>query len=683
MFRQSLFRSILFRALGGAAVTALASVYLLALSDSDTWEISAGPLPISNLKVTRRANQAGFATFDLPGFDIPISLENRIFISSPYFRFGGVVYNLSASKSGYRVEAMDFLEALDGNLVYNQDYEGYTDQEILEDLLANNLYVPLSLELETTETPVEIRKVTFDGTSLLEAVERIADLTGKFFYVYQGQWNDNPKLRYLAPSGTYSGIEITPSLLLNDWSWSSSRNTVYTKIRIRTTLEDVPPSNAWIYNETNTQAWGTLISNHYYTTPPPSAWGVGVGKASDYRWGYKIFVPIDRNIQTVKIMAAKVGTPSDLKIKRALPDGSYDSYTLLTASEATTSTQLYSKSVTIPLEYGTNYVELYTETASDSNYWIVGAFDTNALDENLDTARGAKLAGAESVLRGQAVDIWNTSAVEQSYGLSFMLITTGYNTNWTVADGAIANDRYGNLVITKTEADSYSTYDLWLAPELGSTPVSIYRTISPSVSNLDYETLTLKAYYTYNDRPTELRLTLYSSTGSAQITDYINSQETWELELSDDGGWTISGTMDWTDINAIKIETGALILESLYFEGTTETQTALSTAYRRIYDQKIYSDTLTFQHKADMQSYASNLLEKLKRPQRSVSIKARGLYSPQLYSTIKVTLAGESIEGVVVGLEWDLRRGVTTFTLENFPTHKLSSIISQILRGRI
>jgi len=683
MFRSSLFKQILYRATE-ALPFALASVYLLSLLPNDTWAVTADPLPVKDLKVTRRANQAGFATFDLPGFDTPVSWENRVFIQSPYFSYGGSVYNLSLNKSGYRVEAMDFLEALDGNKVYDLTYQGMSDQDIISNLLTN-LYVPLSLQLDATgESPVTIREVSFDNVSLLEALETICGLTGKFFYVYQTAYNQNPKLRYCSPSGTYSGLEITADHLLNDWNWSGSRNTIYTKIRVRGVINDVPQDNAWVYNETHSQSWGTLISNYYSTTPPPSAWGESVGKASDYRWGYKIFVPLSRSIATVKILAAKVGTPSDLKIKRRKHDGTENSYTLLTATEASTSTQLYTKSLSIPLDYGENYIELYTETLSDSNYWLVASYDTNALTENLDTKRSAKLAGVESVLTATGTDIWATSVTESAKGLAFMLTTTGYTTGWTVNNGAIGNEpHYSYLILTKTEADPFSTMNLWQAPKLGSYPVSIYRSISPTVSYLDYEKLILKAYYTYADRATPINIYLYSATGSAQIQTTVSSQQTLELTLGPDGGWTITGTMDWTAVNGIKIETGALIIESLYFNGASETKTSLSEAYRRIYDQKIYEETVTFQHKADMTTYASNLLERLKRPQRSITIRAKGLYSPQLYTTIKVNLAGEVIEAVVIGIDWDLRRGITTFILENYPTHKLPNIISQILRGRV
>ena len=264
-----------------------------------------------------------------------------------------------------------------------------------------------------------------------------------------------------------------------------------------------------------------------------------------------------------------------------------------------------------------------------------------------------------------------------------MLTTTGYTTGWTVENGIIGNEPHNSyLILTKTEADPYSATNPWLAPELGSYPVGISRSLSPPVSYLDFRKLIIKAYYTYSGRCTPINITLYSSTGSAKIETTLASQQTLELELGPTGGWTITGTMDWEAINQIKIETGCLILEQIYFEGESATLTSLSEAKRKFYDQKIYEDTVTFEHKSDMQTYASNLLEKLKNPQRSVSLRAKGFWSPPLYSTIKVTLAGEVLQPVVMGLEWDFRKGITTFTLENYTTNKLVSILSQMLKGK-
>lgn len=124
--------------------------------------------------------------FDRTGLGVP-ALESEIIILKDSVKlFGGFVVSVEPVRLGsgevvHKLECLDYVRSLDRNLVV-ENYQNMTDKEIIEDIVANYCQGTGITTLNVVEG-VTIQNITFNYSQPSQCFRRIAELTGRTWYL--------------------------------------------------------------------------------------------------------------------------------------------------------------------------------------------------------------------------------------------------------------------------------------------------------------------------------------------------------------------------------------------------------------------------------------------------------------------------------------------------------------------
>lgn len=213
--QQYFFRAFATNSLGTGygewkSFVALPSEYSVTINGIDrTADIINKTLVISD-ELNDKQNTCEFQMRDLSGFGIP-DTESEIIITMPDGDrlFGGYIIKVQTAKAGEvyaSISCIDYVRLFDSNLV-NRGYTGMTDKAIIQDIVAR--YCPgFGITTNNVIQGVTIDQINFNYVQPSQALRRIADLTGRNWYIdYYKDIHYFPLLTNTSPFN----IEDTPA----------------------------------------------------------------------------------------------------------------------------------------------------------------------------------------------------------------------------------------------------------------------------------------------------------------------------------------------------------------------------------------------------------------------------------------------------------------------------------------
>jgi hypothetical protein len=170
------------------SVTTDAATYNITINSIDrTADVKAGTLSIDDI-INDYQNTCSFDIYNLSGNGIPspdeeisITLDDGTKIFGGLLVFVGLNEQLGGGEVAARVRCVDFTRLLDRNLV-RKTYENETDADIIKDII--DTYAP-DAGITTTNVVegVTIDQISFNYVQISQAFRRIAELTGRNWYI--------------------------------------------------------------------------------------------------------------------------------------------------------------------------------------------------------------------------------------------------------------------------------------------------------------------------------------------------------------------------------------------------------------------------------------------------------------------------------------------------------------------
>lgn len=152
-----------------------------------TADVLANTLQVEDV-VNDQQNTCSFALIDRSGNGTPDNEDEVIItLDDDSILFGGYILTVEMSKqqSGGAVQSVvrcvDYARLLDQNVVH-QTYEDMTDKEIIE-AIVNEYCAGLDITTTNVEEGVTIEQISFNYVQPSQAIRRIADLTGRNWYI--------------------------------------------------------------------------------------------------------------------------------------------------------------------------------------------------------------------------------------------------------------------------------------------------------------------------------------------------------------------------------------------------------------------------------------------------------------------------------------------------------------------
>lgn len=151
-----------------------------------TADVLSSTLVIEDI-INDQQNTCGFSLIDLSGNGIPDNEDEiTITLDDATKVFGGYILTVDMSMQGTgvvqaNIRCVDYSRLLDRNLVH-KSYESMTDAAIIEDIVTT--YCPgFGITTTNVETGVTIDQISFNYVQPSQAIRRIADLTGRNWYI--------------------------------------------------------------------------------------------------------------------------------------------------------------------------------------------------------------------------------------------------------------------------------------------------------------------------------------------------------------------------------------------------------------------------------------------------------------------------------------------------------------------
>lgn len=623
---------------------------------SSGW-IQGETLNTANLRMSWRTNEAGKASFFVPGTSCPLQEKDRIFITDGTKTWGGVVFNITQRKAGFQVECIDFLDALMG-IEVTKTYKGKTDVDIINDILTLQKVPALTLTLNSTGvTPKTFRKLEFKEYTAYQVLDFLSKATGNKYYSYQTAYNSAPVLRYFTPPGTSSGITLNADNIYNDWSKSSPRTGIANRVKIKMNLPDVDVSGKDSYQGL---VYGAVANGTDYAYRIDD---------SSKRYGFKFTIPRGKQTSSNVNFFLKVYTTgyAYLQIYVKKPSGTETAIYL--GQPGLGAKGWYNiTSLTCFDEAGTYYLDFRGAGVIDSSNYVELYFQTaDYVSNNVSPGAGCNVLG---YYYNYGNPIWGSGTTEvintgfYMYMMAYLVFTNASGSiAWTPPSGQnfYGLDNNGNLMLAA---------DGGIFKQTLSTPIRCADypyLIVDFVNVMSYGII--RAYFYTNDSNYYYKYYSFDRNSSFRLPITIT-------------GASVVGSPDENNINKIGIQmqgwASPTIIRQLYFEGSDYEKILEDTTSQQNYEQKLYTETVPFRYKDEVDDYAQKMLDARKNPQINFSIKAKTLFNFTPYQTVSLTVGGGSYTPKVIGLDWECAAGKTNFTFENYSKSDLAAILSAL-----
>lgn len=200
-----------------ASFTTLATAYAIEIDGIDrTADIIVPSLTIEDV-INDQANTCQFTLVDRSNNGIPTNdSEIIITLNDGTKLFGGYIVGVSLTKKGIvsaQITCTDYTRLLDKYLVH-RTYENMTDKEIIDDIVTRYC-VGSGITTTHVVAGVTIEQITFNYIQPSQAIRKIAELTGRNWYIdYDKDIHYAPLVTDVAPfhidstENRYSGLTI-------------------------------------------------------------------------------------------------------------------------------------------------------------------------------------------------------------------------------------------------------------------------------------------------------------------------------------------------------------------------------------------------------------------------------------------------------------------------------------------
>lgn len=616
-------------------------------------------LNTANLKISWRTNEAGKASFFVPGTSCPLQERDRVFITDGTKTWGGVVFNITQKKTGFQIECMDFLDALMG-IEVTKTYENRTDVYILNDILSLQKVPALTLTLDSTGvTPKTFRKLEFKEYTAYQVLEFLSRATGNKYYSYQTAYNSAPVLRWFIPPGTSSGIVLDADNIYSDWSKSSPRTGIANRVKIKMNLPDVDVTG----KETLIEGliWGGMSTGLDVLTLNDS------GK----HYGFSFEVPpggVSTDYATFYLRMRRVGN-SYLQVRIRKPDSTEVAAYLGQPGGPTASWALIGAFNCFD-QVGTYYIDLAAVGPVDANNYI--QIYARQADSVKDGVRPGEGCNALNFYYNYGDYIWKSGATELIYAnvvyqylMAYLFFPPAGAITWSGQD-IYGLDNGGNIFLAGENKIAKKT--LGTPIRCADYPYLVLNFASVLKNGIAY----IYFYTTDSDY-------YYKAFSFPKNSDY-------KLSVTKTDATGTVGSPDENNINKIGIKligvTSPTIIRQLYFEGSDYEKILEDTTSQQNYEQKLYTETVPFRYKDEVDDYAQKMLDALKNPRLSFSIRAKNPFSTPFiftpYQTVDLTVGGGNYTPKVIGMDWECASQKTNFIFENYSVSSLSAILSAL-----
>jgi hypothetical protein len=168
-------------------VTTSSSEYKITIDGVDRTNDIINQTPVIEDAINDQQNFLSFQLMDLNSIGIPSNDDEVIvYLDDDTKLFGGNIISIEMSKKTTgsvvaTIRCVDYSRVLDSNLVH-KSYEDMTDKAIIEDIVATYC---AGLDITTTNVVegVTIEQVSFNYVQPSQALRKIADLTGRNWYI--------------------------------------------------------------------------------------------------------------------------------------------------------------------------------------------------------------------------------------------------------------------------------------------------------------------------------------------------------------------------------------------------------------------------------------------------------------------------------------------------------------------